>query len=229
MKTSASKTAAKRTTGPLPRLSHADVTRRVQGACDTLVERVTEGHRPPVSCRAGCAHCCRQPVFITPLEGVAINDFIEQQGMAQKVAARIRRYLEEIRGRRNGVAGLKALWDNVRGLGPAPSQTLRRAVYGPDCPFLVNNRCSIYAVRPLMCREHISFDDPRKCERDEPFLGLDKPRFSEITAWLSQRDVGAEEQMLPVWEYERAARAAQRMGPVRERDLAKALRWKMGR
>lgn len=220
--------SADRRVAPLPRLTHAEVMRRVQAACDTLVEEVTRGHVPPVSCRAGCAHCCRQPVFITPLEGVAIRDYVERKGMARTVAARIRRYLEQIRARKRGMEGLRALWDNVRGLGPAPSPPLRRAVYGPDCPFLRNNRCTIYPVRPLMCREHISFDDPEKCRRDEPFLGLEKPRFSEVTAWLTQRAVAPEEQMLPVWEYTRAAEAAERLGPVREKDLAKVLRWKTG-
>jgi Fe-S-cluster containining protein len=205
------------------------VIQRVQQACDTLVEDATRGHRPPVSCRAGCAHCCRQPVFITPLEGVAIREVVEAKGMARKVEARIRRYLGEIRARKNGMTGLKALWSNVRGLGPAPSPSLRRAVYGPDCPFLENDRCTIYAVRPLMCREHISFDDPRKCERDEPFLGLDKPRFSEVSAWLSRRDVPAEDQMLPVFEYERAAEVAESVPRVTGRELARVLRWKTGR
>jgi Fe-S-cluster containining protein len=92
-----------------------------------------------------------------------------------------------------------------------------------------NNRCTIYAVRPLLCREHISFDDPIKCARDEPFLGLDKPRFSEVTAWLSRKDVPAEEQMLPVFEYELAAEAADRVAPVGAKDLEKTLRWKTGR
>jgi Fe-S-cluster containining protein len=168
-------------------------------------------------------------VFITPLEGVAIRDFVEAKGMAPSIEARIRRYLGEIRARKNGMPGLKALWANVRGLGPAPSQTLRRAVYGPDCPFLENDRCTIYPVRPLMCREHISFDDPRKCERDEPFLGLDKPRFSEVSAWLSQDDAPAEDQMLPVFEYEHAAEVADRIPEVTPREVARVLRWKTGR
>ena len=149
--------------------------------------------------------------------------------MARAVTERIRRYLGEIRARKRGLEGLRALWDNVRGLGPAPSTALRRAVYGPDCPFLENNRCTIYAVRPLMCREHISFDDPRKCERDEPFLGLDKPRFSEVTAWFSRNDVAPEHQMLPVFEYELAAESAEGVPPISDRELDKALGWKTGR
>ncbi len=210
-------------------LSHAEVIRRVQDACDEVVEQVSAGHVPPVSCRTGCDHCCKQPVFITPMEGVAIRDFVERNGLSERIRQRITRYREEIAARRLGSEGLQVLLRNVRGQGPPPSERQRRAVYGIHCPFLEDHRCLIYPARPLMCREHISFDDPRKCERDEPFLGLDKPRFSEVSAYLTMDAVPPQGQMRSVMEFCEAADSVAKAPPIRASDLKKVLGWKTGR
>lgn len=213
----------------LPRLSHAEVIARVQVACDDLIYVVTRDHRPPVSCRKGCDWCCRQPVYITPLEGVAIRDYVNRHRMVARAARETDRYLAEIAAMRQGASGLAALHKSVLGMGPPPTDRQRRAIYGPKCIFLnADGLCSIYPARPLMCREHISFDDVGKCERDEPFLGLDKPRFSEVTSYLTQRSVEPRLRMLPIWEYERAAAFADEAPQVKPADLKKALRMKTG-
>jgi hypothetical protein len=33
------------------------------------------------------------------------------------------------------------------------------------CPFLMNKRCSIYAERPLACRNYVVLNDPAECGR----------------------------------------------------------------
>lgn len=209
-------------------LTKAEAIRRIHEACDDLVRSATDGHRPPVSCRLGCDHCCKQPVFITPLEGLAIRNMVDSSGLAEAVSDRTARYRAEIAARRHGAAGLRSLLRSVRGLGAPPTRAERRAVFGIHCPFLENGRCTIYAARPLMCREHISFDDPRKCARDEPFRGLDKPRFSEVSAYLTMRDVPPGRSMRPVFEFRQAAEDAERAAPVSSAGLRKALRWKSG-
>jgi len=219
---------ARETVSRLQTLSHAEVIRRVQRACDDLVERATRGHAPPVSCRTGCDHCCKQPVFITPLEGVATREYVDRNGLTAEVARRIARYREQISARRMGTEGYNTLLRNVRGQGPPPSERQRRAVYGVHCPFLEDHRCLIYPARPLMCREHVSFDDPRKCERDEPFLGLDKPRFAEVSAYLTMRDVPPKGQTRPVTEFREAAEDADKARAVPASEVKKALRWKTG-
>lgn len=213
----------------LTRLTHAEVIHRVQEACDALIEAVTRDHRPPMSCREGCDWCCRQPVYITPLEGVAIRAFVNANRLEKRVQRETERYLAEIAAKRQGPSGLAALHKSVLGVGPPPTDRQRHAVYGPKCIFLnPDGLCSIYPARPLMCREHISFDDVSKCERDEPLLGLDKPRFSEVTSYLTQRAVEPRLRMLPIWEYERAAALADAAPEVKPGELKKALRWKTG-
>lgn len=203
--------------------------RRVQRACDELVARATERHVPPVSCRTGCDHCCKQPVFVTPLEAVAIRDYVERHGLREKVRRRIAHYRREISARRYAAQGFASLLRVMRGQGPPPSERGRRAVFGIHCPFLENHTCMIYPARPLMCREHISFDDPRKCERDEPFLGLDKPRFAEVSAYLTLQAAPPEGCIWPVTDYAEAADVLRHTPDIRVAELRKALRWKTGR
>ena len=57
---------------------------------------------------------------------------------------------------------------------------------------------------------------------------MDKPRFSEVTSFLTQRSVEPRHRMLPIWEYERAAALADAAPEVKPGELKKALRLKIG-
>ena len=100
--------------------------------------------RPP-ACRAGCAHCCHQTVGVTPPEVFAIYDHLR----ATRTAGRT--------GRRRAAHSRRRRQDARHG----PADRL-----SPDlpCPFLVDERCSIYEVRPLSCRGTNSLD-AAACER----------------------------------------------------------------
>ena len=210
----------------VPKLQPYEAIRRIQEACDRTVERAVRNHQPPVTCAIGCSYCCRQPVFITPLEGLAIFDRVTRSLVDGFAPRQIARYLKELESRPGAVDGLKALMKNLQGRGPKPTAEQRTAVFGVNCPFLSGKTCVIYGARPLMCREHISFDDVEKCKRDVPFFGLDKPMFQEVSAWLT-RDLPRNHSIYPVWEYEQAAKVV----PDRSyssRELDELLRWKIG-
>jgi len=82
-----------------------------------------------VTCHDGCSHCCYLPTMV-------------YQHEADMMA---------VAGQRTA----KQLADRPRS--EALESTL--SFFGEPCPFLVNNRCSIYASRPLICRIHHSFND----------------------------------------------------------------------
>ena len=94
--------------------------------------------RPP-ACRAGCAHCCHQAVGVTPPEVFAIYDHLR--------ATRTGRDLEAL------LARVRAADDRTRGMPAA-----ERISADLPCPFLRDERCSIYEVRPLSCRGTNSLD-----------------------------------------------------------------------
>ena len=92
---------------------------------------------PVAPCKKGCSHCCYQAIIISSWEAAQIAK----------------------------VTGKKiASFD-----GYDPEKTSRDELVekyrDKACPFLVDSECSIYAVRPFICRTHISMaDDSWPCD-----------------------------------------------------------------
>jgi len=103
---------------------------------DALLARAPAG---AVACRAGCDHCCHQPVGLTPPEALAIAAYLRQTLASQELTATAARLAQRARA--------------TRGLSSAER-------FSPDhpCPFLDRGQCSIYEVRPLACRGMNSLD-----------------------------------------------------------------------
>jgi Fe-S-cluster containining protein len=108
---------------------------------EALLSRAPAG---AVACKAGCDHCCHQPVGLTPPEALAIAAHLRQT-----------RSLEELAAVRSRLA--------QRELETRELSSAQR--FSPDqpCPFLARGQCSIYEVRPLACRGMNSLD-AEECE-----------------------------------------------------------------
>jgi Fe-S-cluster containining protein len=88
-----------------------------------------------VACRKGCAFCCSLYVSALPPEIFAIADFI--RGGAADLAAEIAR--------------IEAADANTRGLDPSC-----RFLAKSPCALLTDGACSVYTVRPMVCRGVLS-------------------------------------------------------------------------
>lgn len=101
--------------------------------------------RPPLACREGCAWCCYKTV------GTAAPEVL-------RIAAHLRQTLtpEQLHTTQ---ARIKALMQQRRAL-----RSDRRSHARLPCALLVEDRCSVYPVRPLTCRGFNS-SDARQCER----------------------------------------------------------------
>lgn len=105
---------------------------------DEAIAIVREEYRPVLQCREGCAYCCRKPGVL-----VTIPDLL--------------RILSTVRARFD-VSAMSAL--TVR------AKQYTSAIEGRDfnaptdqsvpCPLLIDERCSVYDVRPLVCRGYNS-------------------------------------------------------------------------
>ena len=96
-------------------------------------------------CREGCAHCCRIPVLVTAPEARAIGRATGRTPVASPAGAVMAKP-----GERLEAVQARLLEQRERLLG---------TVSGTPCPFLVDERCSVYNVRPSACRLHVSIDD----------------------------------------------------------------------
>jgi Fe-S-cluster containining protein len=104
-----------------------------------------------VVCKKGCAVCCTRNVTMTTLEGFRILNHCRENGLQQMrtavpAAAQAPRFQPQIT--LNKMAELCANDQDppVEAVDPA---------WGP-CPFLEDDACSIYPVRPLACRVMVS-------------------------------------------------------------------------
>jgi Fe-S-cluster containining protein len=136
----------------LPRLAGAEGIDAVMSQLFAFTESVTaraydilltpDTATPAPACAAGCDHCCNLQVTATPFELIAIHRYLQGEAPwpRETLRARLRDYLA------------------VRLSVGAPfccniHRDTRDALY---CPFLVDGRCAIYPVRPVVCRGYNS-------------------------------------------------------------------------
>jgi Fe-S-cluster containining protein len=96
---------------------------------------------PSPDCAAGCAHCCQNP-------RVGVNA-TEAQALAAHVRALPLDERERVRQRVGAAAAM------VREAAPGSAPRVTCALLGDDA------RCSVYALRPFVCRRAHSFDVER--------------------------------------------------------------------
>ncbi len=105
---------------------------------ESLLEDMKKEHPPekPLACRAGCDHCCYQPeITVTAVETFRLADYITEYLEPAEIKALIKTLVKT----RAGAGDKAASWP----LAP--------------CPLLKNGRCSVYDVRPLICRGFNSY------------------------------------------------------------------------
>lgn len=128
---------------------YALVDAAVAGELDRL--RCEEGIIP--SCKTGCDHCCRYHIVMNIAEARTLAHYIRRELSAEQIA--------ELRMRTHQWHE----WDNSRPGRPAAiiSAQTDLSNYDHCCPLLVNGTCSVYPVRPVVCRAHFVSSHPRYC------------------------------------------------------------------
>jgi len=108
---------------------------------DTVAEQA-RATGPQPACQAGCAHCCHLRVEATEPEVFHIAQHLRAQPAEALADA------------------LSALQRHVAAAALNPTNPARQA-----CSFLVDERCSIYPVRPAACRKAHSLSAPHCAEQ----------------------------------------------------------------
>jgi Fe-S-cluster containining protein len=141
---------------PVPSIDVLPAVRRLQDVLvDAALQRAGRNGRA-VSCSRGCAACCRQPVALVDIEAWALAGLVERlpEPRRSTVRARFSAALDRL-----DEAGLKQRLQaaGASGTRGAEVRALSLEVFalGIACPFLEDEACSIYADRPLACRQHL--------------------------------------------------------------------------
>jgi Fe-S-cluster containining protein len=152
------------TTGPT---TPADLLPVIRSLAEALVGSAVEAARAQghaISCEKGCGVCCRQLVPIPPTEARRIRDLVHD--LPEPRRSEIRGRFTDARRRLQQAGLLEDLLD----LGRVSKE--RRTEFGLTyfrqgipCPFLEEESCSIYAERPLVCREYLVTSSAEHCAR----------------------------------------------------------------
>jgi Fe-S-cluster containining protein len=129
-----------------------------------VVDRAGASVEDKMSCRAGCASCCRMMVAVTRGEGEILRERIDREPEGERKD----RWREKLLARTETLLGIGGSADpthpfsRLEDLLGACEAYERKNVF---CPFLGSDRlCEIYEDRPLMCRMCWTLTDPRDCD-----------------------------------------------------------------
>jgi len=154
-------------TGFIPITAIVPVTRRLgEEAAKLEARQATEaGHT--ISCRMGCAACCRMLVPVSAPEAFALREYMEQLP-ADRRTELLNRLSDSKR-----LLTREGLWDRLGEVAeasrPVPDEELdpiNRSYYAlrVPCPYLENEICSIYEARPAACRELLVTSPAELCQ-----------------------------------------------------------------
>ena len=191
-------------TGFVPVTTIVPLMRRLSQQAQALEERksVAAGH--PISCRMGCAACCRMLVPVSAPEAFALKDMILALPDARR--ARMMTKLSETRARVEQAGLLARLTDVAETTQPLideEMEPLNREYYAlrMPCPFLENESCSIYEDRPAACRELLVTTPAELCQDmvKNQVQALPVPvRISTVLGALWSELVGGPARLIPL-------------------------------
>jgi Fe-S-cluster containining protein len=130
----------------------------------------------PISCKAGCGACCRLMVPLTLFEAEALAAWIHSlpEAKQQQLAMRFQSALAKLAD-----AGIldRMVSEDWRVQSDSALKVVNDyfSAHVP-CPFLEDESCSIYPIRPLICREYLVTSPPQQCsDLDMPVTRVNLP------------------------------------------------------
>lgn len=132
---------------------------------DTAVEVFT-GKDEEISCKMGCAACCRQAIPLAEIEVYQISELVENMPEPRRTQIKQKfgdacDKLKKI----NWFERLENIYNSDSTAKTEEIQTLALEYLGQniECPFLEEESCSIYQDRPLSCREFLVTSPAENC------------------------------------------------------------------
>lgn len=154
-------------TGFVPVTAIVPAMRRLGEEAERLEERRAVEEGRAISCRMGCAACCRMLVPLSPPEAFALKDYVE--GLPKDRRDHIAQRLTETKNRlkeHDLLDQLSAVAERTTTHSDEDFEPMNRAYYAlrMPCPFLEHEMCSIYEARPAACRELLVTSPAEWCQ-----------------------------------------------------------------
>jgi Fe-S-cluster containining protein len=108
-------------------------------------------------CQQGCVHCCLRSIRIHLAEETVIGTYVKEKLSAENqemIRKKLQRWFEFF----NDATPQRTL--TISDMLKLDQQVAKSRM---ECPFLILSECSIYPVRPLVCRTHTVNDSPDLC------------------------------------------------------------------
>ncbi len=139
------------------------VLRQLTDSIMSGVAEMFEAAGTPISCRMGCAACCRQPVPVNLFEAEALAAWMRSLPVERQQELLARFSVAVQRLRESGLLAQmgSTYWTQTAEESERFMLEYKRA--GIDCPFLENESCGIHPIRPLICREYVVISPPEFC------------------------------------------------------------------
>lgn len=154
-------------TGFVPITSIVPLTRRLGEEILKLEEHHSRKSGRSISCRMGCAACCRMLVPLSPPEAFSLAEYIEQLPNERREAVERKLQATKADLASHGLLHrLQAVADAEQAMPDEELEPVNRAYYAlrHPCPFLENEMCSIYEARPAACRELLVTSPAALCD-----------------------------------------------------------------
>lgn len=144
-----------------------------QAATDAVLSRAAD-RGEAVSCKPGCAACCRQLVAVSTVEAAHLASLVQAMPRARRseVAGRFAAAVEKLKAAgflsdRTPASGGAFVARPVEGGPEAIRRDLSRRYFALQiaCPFLDDGNCTIHPERPNVCREYHVTSPPEECAK----------------------------------------------------------------
>lgn len=202
-----------------------------ENAIGSLLESLSAQGKQP-SCREGCTWCCYHYVTVSLAHGIVIADylyrrkdllkqFLDRYEDWSKQGASIADDIDHIRNQ-----ALTSSTPTGHILGETRPLSMHYLEANIPCPFLADDRCSIYPVRPMSCSGHHSVSPPDWCapaSQHKPDIRLAEPDDQDLIALAQLADprLTLYELSLPTMVYRLLTEgSAAMMAEISQLDLA---------
>ena len=149
----------------LPVIRHTDaaaLTNLMNAQLDEAIARRDAEIGARMACHKGCNHCCTSPVLTTEGEAVAIVEWLREPAHAD-VRARFEAAYPKWR---NTLGELVAQAGDSRSAQETKEWGMRVQKRQAMCAFNHEGACSIYPVRPALCRKAHALDTNQHCANE---------------------------------------------------------------